>query len=410
MSAVIARPTITSRVWGAYGVLGLVSASHAVTHIVSALMPLIYPMVMQEFGFGYSQLGLMLAVSNVLSGIFQIVFGYLGRYALRRTILGAQNFFIAAHLILFSLTSTFPQFFGTALAGRIAMTPQHPVGNSLVADMFGKRLRGSAFSINFAGGNLGTVFVPMIATFLIMSIGWRWTLALFSLPGMIVGALLFLLISETRTMPTTEGGAAPSRNPIREALRLMRNRNVLMVFLVSSIAAGGRGIGIVTVYVPLYLKDGLKLDAGLVGTIFTILMIGSVIGPLLGGRLSDKYGRKRVVFTAYCLATLAMIGVILVGGNIWILVPIILVVGLATYAESPVLQTLLADCLQRGTRDFAFGLYFAVNLATGSIWTWTLGFLIDNSGFLPAFYLMATSYVLAGLLLVLMIREPKHED
>ncbi|MCL5958794.1 MAG: MFS transporter, partial [Chloroflexi bacterium] len=220
--------------------------------------------------------------------------------------------------------------------------------------------------------------------------------------GIVLAAMLTYFIEE-RGSPFASGERSGG-NPLREVVSILSNRTALFIFLASIVAAGGRGLGVVMNYVPLYLRNGLKLDAPYVGVLFTVLMIGSVVGPLAAGRVSDRMGRKGVALVAYVVATISTVVLMSVTAQSWLLPVVILVVGCTSYAESPILQTFLADTTHSSSRDLAFGLYFATTALAGSVWASLLGYLVDTQGFVFTFYVMALSYVVAGLL-VLPARE-----
>ncbi|OLC18009.1 MAG: hypothetical protein AUH29_00305 [Candidatus Rokubacteria bacterium 13_1_40CM_69_27] len=73
---------------GAYRVLALVAAAHAVNHAYTALLPILYPAMMAELGFGYRHLGLLIGVSQVFGQGLQFVTGYVGRFVQRKVLLG----------------------------------------------------------------------------------------------------------------------------------------------------------------------------------------------------------------------------------------------------------------------------------------------------------------------------------
>jgi MFS family permease len=362
---------------------------------------------MQEFHFSYGQLGVLMGVSNITGGLMQLAFGYLGRFVLRKTMLAGQNLVLALVMGLTGVANAYVPFLATTIAGRIAISPQHPVGNSMVTDIFGKKLRGSAFAINYSGGNVGAVLVPMIATVLIMGIGWRWTMAVFAIPGIVLAALLMRLIDEAKS--PVASGERSGGNPLREVFEILNSRIVVLIFLTSIVAAGGRGLGVIMNWVPVYLRNGLNLDASYVGMLFTVLMIGSVVGPLAAGRLSDRLGRWAVLLAAYAWATVSTLVLTLIGAQSWLLPVVIFILGCASYAESPILQTYLADSTRRGSRDLAYGLYFAITALAGSLWASAIGYIVDNQGFTVSFYVMSLSYVVAALL-VLPARERQPES
>lgn len=83
----------------------------------------------------------------------------------------------------------------------------------------------------------------------------------------------------------------------------------------------------------------------------------------------------------------------------------LILMGCAVYAECPLLQAYLADSATPAMRDNAFGLYFALAFGVGSVWSGILGWMIDRFGFGAAFWTMAATYIIAGLLLTLLPRE-----
>jgi MFS transporter, FSR family, fosmidomycin resistance protein len=166
------------------------------------------------------------------------------------------------------------------------------------------------------------------------------------------------------------------------------------------IGAGGRGLGVATIYVPLYLSQTLHVDEVQLGILLTIMMVGSIVGPLMAGPLSDRLGRKPVLLGDYIVACLAFAGLLAIGGSTWTLPIVLTVTGIAVYSEGAIMQTALADVADKTSIDMLFGLYFSVGAAIGAPWAFLIGALVDGYGFAAAFAAMATSQVLAALVLL----------
>jgi MFS family permease len=407
--------------------LALVSAAHAVIHAISVLMPLIYPIIQVEYHLSYTQIGLIVAVPNAVGGLIQVVFSLLSRYILRKVMLGVGNIFVGISTFFTGTIVGFWSLMMWSMLSKLAGAPQHPVGSSYLTDRYGRRRHGYALAWHVAGGNIGTLAVPLIAGPLIGVWGWRPVLYLAALPGILVGIAILILVDEqglldkrtvrkasSSSVAPGESGEVLPRSREHIATRLyktlvepLRNRTLAIIMLVSIIAAGGRGLGNVTTYVPLYLQNILHLNSGLISVFFTLLLLGSVLGPLLGGRLSDRLGRRRLLFFFYGASSLALLlfPVLNVPGRPLWLVPLTLVLmGFVIYAESPLLQAYLADTASPAMRDAAFGLYFSLAFGVGSIWSAVLGWMIDHYGFGAAFWTMAISFLVAGALL-LFIRD-----
>ena len=394
-----------------------ISAAHAVIHGVSILMPLIFPILHTQYGFSYTQIGLIGTVSGLAGGVLQVVFGYASRVVPRKALIGVGNLIVALATFLTATAVTFLPWLGWSALRGVGGAPQHPAGNSILTDSYGPRRRGFAIAAHVAGGNIGTLLVPILGAALIKIYGWQPTLIVFALPGLAAGAAVLLL---TREPPQPVAPTAKSSDPsgqrtfsdrLATLFAPLRHRGVMLVILASMVAAGGRGLGILTKYLPLYLLGPIKLPQATVTGLYTLLLAGSVAGPLLAGRVSDRTGRRPMLLVSYGLAAIFTLLVPVVfgaGAPLVVLVVEIGLLGLVVYCESPLLQAYLVDNSEPAQRDAAMGWYFTLAFGIGSLWDVILGSAIDRTGsFLPAFLLMAVSYVAAAAILLVIPRDQR---
>jgi FSR family fosmidomycin resistance protein-like MFS transporter len=396
-AAVAQEMSVSARYGGASTVVTLVSVAHAFSHAYGALLPLIIPFFRTELQLTYTQLGLILSLSNLVWSPLQLGFGVLGRYHSRKVILGLGHVCQGLSIVGTSMVHGFGDVLGWRIIGRIADAPQHPIGNALISQGFRADRRGLALAINAAGSNLGTVAVPLLGGFLIATLGWRSTLVLFGLPGVLIGVLLLSVLEEHRG---THRGGQPGGALGAEVWALLTHRDALLLLASHVIGAGGRGLGVATIYVPLYLSQKLQVNEVQLGILLTIMLAGSVIGPLITGPLSDRMGRKSVLLGDYVLACLCFAGLLLVGGSSWTLPVVLTVSGIALYSEGSLMQTALADVADKTSMEMLFGLYFTVGSAISAPWALLIGALVDGFGFAAAFAAMAASQVLAALVLI----------
>ncbi|OLE39412.1 MAG: hypothetical protein AUG00_02215 [Candidatus Rokubacteria bacterium 13_1_20CM_2_70_7] len=384
---------------GAYRVLALVAAAHAVNHAYTALLPILYPAMMAELGFGYRHLGLLIGVSQVFGQGLQFVTGYVGRFVQRKVLLGVGTVAQGICFGLAGLSQSFLHLLAWQSLTRLAGSPQHPNGNALLLDYFGRTHRGRALAMHYAGGNLGTVLVPLVGALLLGAFGWRTTLASFGLPAIVIGLLVLVGITEERGGQATLE-ARPSLG--RETLEILRNRNLRFIVGAQATAAGGRGLGVVITFVPLYLSQELGLGVMKMGALYTLMLIGSVVGPTLAGFVSDRLrARKPVLLGAYLASTLTMVLLVNLGtAGAWLLPLVVFILGCVAYAESPMLQSLTADATEGSSQDVVFGLYHTIGFGTGALWAIVMGTLVEALGFRPALYVMAASYSAAALWLL----------
>lgn len=382
--------------------LVLLSLSHAVIHAQSALMPLIYPIVIVEFGLNARDIGAFIAVTTAVGGSMQLVYGFLTRVIARPTLLAGGQLVFGLGLLLAGLAKSVPQLLGAISLARIGASPQHPVGNGLLSDVYPPERRGFAISAHISGGNVGTVLVPFIGLALIGAVGWQGTLMLFGLPALVMGTLIALRVREDAH---AYRAAAREAGSVRgQAWEVVRRRDLRLILAAALVAAGGRGLDIVAPFMLLYLRGPLGIPEETTALLYALLLVGAVVGPLLAGILSDRYGRRRTLVIYYLLSAVGILAFLAAGSNLFFLVPLLLPFGTAVFSESPVLQAFLADRAVGPTRDVAFSVYFTFAFGIGAFWAFVIGNVAATWGYPVAFVVMAASYV-GGALLIGLVRD-----
>jgi MFS family permease len=378
--------------------LGLLALGHAVIHAQSALMPLVYPIVIVQFDLDVRDIGVFIAVTTAVGGTMQLLYGVLTRWVARPALLAVGQLAFGGSLLVAGLSQSAGQLLAAISASRIGASPQHPIGNALLSDAFPAERRGFAISAHISGGNVGTILVPFVGVALLGAFGWQTTLALFGVPALVVGAGIAVLVREdAAAYRRAARGAGSVRGQFGAVLRRQDLRLILGAALV---AAGGRGLDLVAPFMLLYLRGPLGIDEGTTALLYALLLVGAVVGPLLAGWLSDRLGRRRTLVTYYLLSAAGIVAFLAAGANLWLLAPLLLPFGTAVFSESPVLQAYLADRAEGPIRDVAFSVYFTLAFGIGAFWAFVIGSVAASWGYPVAFGIMAASYLAAATLLV----------
>ncbi|MEO7296803.1 MAG: MFS transporter, partial [Candidatus Limnocylindria bacterium] len=345
--------------------LVLLATAHAAIHAQSALMPLVYAIVIVEYGLNERDIGTFIAITTAVGGSMQLAYGFLTRYIARPLLLAGGQLIFGTSLIVGGLSQSITQLLATISVARIGSSPQHPVGNALLSDMYPVERRGFAISAHISGGNVGTVLVPFVGGALLLAVGWQATLALFGIPALVIGVLVAFLVREDHAAYRRRARASGS---VRSQWRVVMGRKDLRLILAASlVAAGGRGLDIVAPFMVLYLSGPLGFDEGTVNLLYALLLVGAVIGPILAGVLSDRFGRRPTLVAYYLLSAVGILTFLGAGANLLLLVPLLLPFGTAVFSESPVLQAYLADRATGSMRDVAFSVYFTFAFGIGAV-------------------------------------------
>ena len=378
--------------------LWLLSIAHAVNHAQAVLLPLVYLRIIAEFHVTPAAVAYLAAIGAFASGLAQLSYAKLTRVISRRKLLAAGGILFGTGFAAQAIAPNFPTFAAVNVVSRVGGSPQHPVGNALLAEQYPEERRGFAISAHISGGNVGTVVVALAGAPLIALLDWRWVVVLFGIPAVVIALAILILVRETGV----DRDAAMAHGSVSDAFRtILRDPDHRWIYLASVLGGGGRGLGVVNLFALLYLTRVLGLPAATTDVMYGGLIVLSVPMPLLAGWLSDHLGRKPVIIGAYIGGAIGFVMFLLVGSSLVGLWASIFVMGLFSFAESPQLQALLADIAPPTIRDASFALYFTLAFGVGSLWTALYGLIIGAAGEsigLPiVFGLMAASFIAAAL-------------
>jgi len=246
--------------------------------------------------------GLGAGLTFLLAGIFSLVIGLL----INRT--GTKKFMIAGCLVLggglvyYSFAdSPVDIYVSHSLLGLSLGLVGVMIQTVLISHWF-RRKRGAAIGIVLTGTSFGGVIIPLIATPLISSQGWRTSLQILSLIVWLVllPAMIFVVkerasnvgqnfdgdelpISETET--DTRDGATFSE-ALRSPLFWMIAVCALLIFY---------PIFTVSQQFILYLQNNIGVSRELAGTAQSVLFFTSVGGKFLFGWLCDRFPTRAVI-------------------------------------------------------------------------------------------------------------------
>ena len=139
----------------------------------------------------------------------------------------------------------------------------------------------------------------------------------------------------------------------------------------------------------------------MVGVIFTLMSVGSIVGPMLGGKLADRYHPQRVLIICYSVSAVTAFTLPWFGANLAGVAAACFTLGVAAFGTNPILQTMVAQTSSDRIRDTGFAWFYTATFLAGAIWSPTVGYLSDWLGLKAVFGAMAASFVLAILCVLL---------
>ena len=385
-------------------IFSIVCSAHFVNHFQSAMLGVIYPLMMKELGMSYIAIASLAAVYNTLGSVFQAAYGFVVPYVRRGVILGAGNCLLGLSVAAAGFASNFNHFFTARLIGGIGSSPQHPVGSSMLASHYASA-RGRILAFHSTAGQIGSLVAPLLAAVLLTQMSWRTVFWLVGIITTVVGMVCFVFRDSLRTASPDESKSRLVPAGWQAYKACFKDKNILLVSLVFMAGAAGRGQDINEVYIIPHFVHDFNLTITYGAFLFTFIQVGSLIGPFIWGWISDRFDRKLVIQASLLMSALCTLWLAWqrdVSAGLFIN---LIVYGAAVTSRQTLTQALLADLVGEDLFDAAFSLYYFIGFVSIPFWTVITGGVMTHYGFGPAFTLISTSYLLAMSLLVL-LRTP----
>jgi MFS family permease len=301
-----------------------VSAAHLLSHFYIVTLPVLLPVLKEQLGVSFFELGLALTAFNVVSGLTQAPMGFLVDRVGARRVLIAGLLLGGLAFAAFGLATTYPVLLATAVLAGLANCVYHPANYAILADAISEHRAGRAFSIHTFAGFLGGAIAPAILFGLIAFAGLGAALAFCALFGPAV-ALVLLAMPPPRAAVNAahvqRPAAAASKGAAPGALAGVLTPAILSLTAFFTLLALSNSALQNFSVVALMGSQGLSLSAANVA--LTAYLLFSALGVLAGGTLADRTQRHGELAAAgfgaaavivLLMATLALPAPVLVVG------------------------------------------------------------------------------------------------
>lgn len=154
-------------------IIGLVSMAHAISHFSHMLLVPLFPVFQKEFALSFSQLGFLVTVFFIVSGVGQALSGFwVDRVGARPVLFSAIGVFMLAALVAASAQGYSWLVVAAALAG-LGNSPFHPCDFTIMNHRVSQPRLGHAFSTHGISGSLGWALAPLFYVGMSSLVGWR---------------------------------------------------------------------------------------------------------------------------------------------------------------------------------------------------------------------------------------------
>jgi FSR family fosmidomycin resistance protein-like MFS transporter len=391
----------------------LCSAGHALEHWYLATFYILLPIIGKELGLSYTQIGLIMTVQHAAGAIANVPGGIVvDRVGRKGYLMAFSMFWVGIPYALMGLTQSYWMVLLCVSLVCMGNNLWHPAAISLLAHRYPER-KGLVLSFHGMGGNAGEALAPLVIGMMLGWYSWRTVVTVNVVLGLIMSAMILALLGALTTSGSSNNSInAKSRrvHSLREYAQgvagLLRNRGLMLMSIGGAFRTMTQA-GLLT-FLPVFLAYELHYSTLGVGVCMTVVQIAGFIGAPIGGHLSDKIGRKRVLMSAMLLCAVLIVGIALAGRTVFF-VGFVTLIGFFLYATRSVLQAWAIESTPKHLAGAGVGVQFGITSLGASISPAVFGMIADAFDIYTAFYFLAGTIIVANLLVFAMPEEPHTE-
>jgi MFS transporter, FSR family, fosmidomycin resistance protein len=284
--------------WNYARIMGLVGTGHMLSHFYILALPPLFPLIKEELGVTYVELGLVFTAFNLASAFAQTPVGFIVDRIGARVVLAFGLALEGAALAAVGFTSSYWALLALFILAGLGNSVFHPADFSIMSGSVEKSRLGRAFGLHTFTGNIGWVLAPIVMVTL--NAIWNWRVALIIVGGF--GVALACVIYSARKILREQRAPAGHHGesaPLKGGIALLLSPPILMMFLFYVLAAASNA-GVQSFGVSALVgMQSAPLEAA--NGVLTAYFAAMAAGILLGGIIADRTERHNLL-AAGCIA------------------------------------------------------------------------------------------------------------
>ena len=357
-----------------YPILFLVCITHLLNDMMQSVIPAVYPLLKEKFGFTFAQIGVITLVFQLTSSLLQPVAGRLADRHPRPYSLAAGMCFTLAGLLALSVAPGFVAILAAVGLIGCGSSVFHPE-SSRVAQLASGGRKGLAQSIFQVGGNAGSAMGPLLAALIVIpfgqvSIGW------FALAALLA---IFILVKIGHWYRRQLAAAArKSAVAAVTAAHGLSKRKIRTAFVILGVLVFSKYfyIASMTNYFTFFLMDKFEISVQGAQYCLFAFLAASAAGTFIGGPLGDRIGRKYVIWGSI-LGVAPFTLMLPYVGLVWT-IALAVVIGLVISSAFSAILVYATD-LMPGKVGMIAGVFFGLMFGLGGLGSAFFGWLADRT-------------------------------
>jgi MFS transporter, FSR family, fosmidomycin resistance protein len=362
--------------------------THLSHDLTTGVLVALLPFVRQEMDLNYFQAGLLVSALAITSGLAQILGGWVGDRIKRRWI--ALTIGLAGVGLSSAVVGLMPSY-TTLLVALIILGLftgfYHPSAVPALSGLFSDK-RGKAIGLHMIGGSIGFGVGPFLGTAIAATLNWHMAFIILSLPALIAGLSVALWLRKIEPSASESANKQTKQSSLKletgtkpptlgQVLKPLAGMIILVVFVTFT-------SGSLLPFVPLFLVDHLNQSNAVAAIWMGVIRAAGILGSILGGWLSDRWGNKQTIMLAIITTGPAMLLFAYLDFHAGLAV-IMILIGLLMAMRETAVQTYIMGKTPLNMHGIVFGIYFGIGMQGQSLLQPAYGGIMDGIGISSTF-------------------------
>lgn len=386
-----------------YTVLLTIGFAHLLNDMMQSVIPAVYPLLKEKFGFTFAQIGLITLIFQLTSSLLQPVTGRLADRSPRPYSLAIGMCFTLIGLLTLAASPSFGWILMAVGLIGCGSSVFHPE-SSRVAQLASGGRKGLAQSIFQVGGNAGAAMGPLLAALIVIPFG-QGAIGWFALTALLA---ILVLVRIGGWYKWQLHFAARSREAATEPIVRFSKRKVRTALFILGVLVFSKYfyIASMTNYFTFFLMDKFTMSVQDAQYVLFAFLAASATGTFFGGPLGDRIGRKYVIWGSILGAAPFTLLLPYVGQTATILLAI--VIGLVISSAFSAILVYATDLMPDKVGMIA-GVFFGLMFGLGGLGSAFFGWLADKTSVQFIFQISTLLPLLGAVTGFLPNIEPKRK-
>ena len=355
-----------------FSILFSISFAHLLNDLIQAIIPSVYPILKQNYGLTFTQIGLITFSFQLTASVFQPFVGYYTDKYPKPFSQVYGMIFSSLGIISLSYANNLPWIIVSVMLIGLGSAIFHPE-SARISNMASGGKRGLAQSIFQVGGNLGTAIAPLLVAAIVVPNSQKyilWFLIGSSMGLVMISKIAFwyrdnLKLKFNKKRLFIEQHDLPNKK-VKMAIGIL----LFVIFTKFFYSAS------LSTYYQFFVIEKFHLSIQQAQYHMFIYLIAYALGTILGGPLGDKFGRKYIIWFSVFGAT--PFALLLPYANLFYTDVLMIIIGIIISSAFPAIIVYAQELLPKKL-GMVSGLFYGFAFGMGALGSALLGILADHT-------------------------------